>query len=272
MQTEEKGILPLYENRKGVFTCQKKKDLTFPPHLHSDVEIVYVVRGETWMVDGGTRCLLRSGDCAVVFPGRIHSYETEGKSDILLALCPVEMAGEFRRVLIRSCPVYPVVRASKLHRDVPYCINGMMDVFFRDNNLQAARAYLQLLLAWVLPRMELHQVPDIPPADLTAQVIGWISEHYMEPVSLDILAEKLNVSKYRISRVFGDKLCTSISDYVNRLRVQQAQSLLLATEGDVREICTACGYENPRTFNREFKRICGCTPREFRQGRNEESR
>lgn len=182
------------------------------------------------------------------------------------------MAGEFRRVLIRSCPVYPVVRASKLHRDVPYCINGMMDVFFRDNNLQAARAYLQLLLAWVLPRMELHQVPDTPPADLTAQVIGWISEHYMEPVSLDILAEKLNVSKYRISRVFGDKLCTSISDYVNRLRVQQAQSLLLATEGDVREICTACGYENPRTFNREFKRICGCTPREFRQGRNEESR
>ena len=33
MQTEEKGILPLYENRKGVFTCQKKKDLTFPPRL-----------------------------------------------------------------------------------------------------------------------------------------------------------------------------------------------------------------------------------------------
>ena len=72
------------------------------------------------------------------------------------------------------------------------------------------------------------------------------------------------MSKYRVSRVFGEKLHTSLSEYVNRLRIDHAQALLQATEEDVLSICRACGYENPRMFNREFKRICGCTPREYR--------
>jgi AraC-like DNA-binding protein len=34
---------------------------------------------------------------------------------------------------------------------------------------------------------------------------------------------------------------------------------------DILSVSMACGYENPRTFNREFKQLCGCTPREYRQ-------
>ena len=55
------------------------------------------------------------------------------------------------------------------------------------------------------------------------------------------------------------------SDYVNQLRVDRARTLLLATDQEVSRVSAECGYENPRTFNREFRRICGCTPREYRK-------
>ena len=261
---EEWNSLPLYENRYGVFACHRSRDLTFPPHLHPDLELVFIEKGKILLQEGGKDYLLHPGDCAVVFPGRIHSFETQGESCMLLALCPTEMAGEFRRTLLRCIPDVPVVVERKLHPNVGYAMRGLREIFSQGGSLPAARAFVQLILARVIPCMEMKENTDTPPADLTAQVIGWISENYAEPVSLDILAEKLQVSKYRMSRVFGEKLHTSLSEYVNRLRIDHAQALLQATEEDVLSICRACGYENPRTFNREFKRICGCTPREYR--------
>lgn len=265
MSAEELESLPLYENRYGVFACHRSRDLTFPPHLHPDLEIVFMERGKILLQEGGKDYLLRPGDCAVVFPGRIHSFETQGESCMLLALCPTEMAGEFRRTLQRFVPASPVMEERRLHSNVGYAMRGLREIFSQGGSLPAAKAFIQLILARVIPHMELMENADTPPADLTAQVIGWISENYADPVSLDILAEKLQVSKYRVSRVFGEKLRTSLSEYVNRLRIDHAQALLQATEEDVLSICRACGYENPRTFNREFKRICGCTPREYRR-------
>ena len=261
----EKKTLPLYENRQGVLTCQNSRNLRFPPHLHSDLEIIFVESGWLTVCDGDVPYQLFPGDCAVIFPGRIHSFETPEESHSLLALCPVEMAGDFRHGLLRSHPKVPVVPAQKLHRDVAYAMRGIWEISEQGENFSAAKAFVQLVLARVLPCMELTENVGLPMADLTAQVIGWISENYASPISLDILAEQLGVSKYRISRVFGEKLQTSLSDYVNRLRIHRAQSMLHGTDQDVLSICLACGYENPRTFNREFKRICGCTPREYRQ-------
>lgn len=268
--SEGRGPLPLYENRDGVFECHHSPDLVFPPHLHADIELVFVEDGQIFLQEGGKDFLLHVGDGAVVFPGRIHSFETVGKSRILLALCPMKMTGDFHRTLLRCTPISPVVCAKQLHPDVEYAMRAMEEISSKGGSLFAAKAFVQLVLARMIPCLQLSEVTDVPPADLTARVIGWISENYMGPVSLDILAEALAVSKYRVSRVFGEKLCTSLSEYVNRLRIDHAQAMLRGTEQDVLSICLACGYENPRTFNREFKRICGCTPREYRQVKQQE--
>lgn len=263
--SEGRGPLPLYENRDGVFECHHSPDLIFPPHLHADLELVFVESGEIFLQEGGTTCRLQPGDGAVVFPGRIHSFETIGESRLLLALCPMKMTGDFHRTLLRCAPVSPVIRSENLHPDVEYAMRAMEEISSQSGSLAAAKAFVQLVLARTIPCLQLSEISDVPPADLTARVIGWISQNYAGPVSLDILETELGVSKYRISRVFGEKLCTSLSEYVNRLRIDHAQAMLRGTEQDVLSICMACGYENPRTFNREFKRICGCTPREYRQ-------
>lgn len=265
--SEELANLPLYENWSGVFAfaCHRSRDLVFPHHLHSEVEVVLVEKGNIALQSGEASCLMRPGDCAVIFPGQIHSYETQGPSSLLLALCPVEMSGDFRRVLLRQAPVSPLIRERELHRDVSYAMRGLREIYSQDGSLPAARAFVQLILARTLPCLELVDNTHRPPADLTTRIVEWVAENYAGPVSLDILSEQLQVSKYQISRVFGEKLRTSLSDYVNQLRIDHARELLRRTEEDVLAVSRACGYENPRTFNREFKKLCGCTPREYRR-------
>ena len=57
------------------------------------------------------------------------------------------------------------------------------------------------------------------------------------------------------------------SDYVGSLRVRQAQGLLRATDRKIAQIALDCGFENQRTFNRTFLKVCGTTPRAYRQER-----
>ena len=57
------------------------------------------------------------------------------------------------------------------------------------------------------------------------------------------------------------------SAYVAALRIQRAQELLARTDRPVMEIVYACGFDNPRTFNRTFLKVCGTTPRAYRQER-----
>lgn len=263
--TQETGSLPLYENRQGAFACHRSPNLTFPPHLHADMEAVLVEYGEIFLREGEREFRLEAGDFALVFPGRLHSFESQGESCMLLALCPVEMAGDFRRTLLRCVPESPTLCRQKVHPDIGYAMAAMLEITEQNGNLAAAKAFVQLLLARALPEMDLAELSQTPSADLTARVVGWISENFTGPVSLDILSEALGAGKYRISRVFGEKLKTSLSDYVNQLRIDRARTLLLATDKEVSWVSAECGYENPRTFNREFRRICGCTPREYRK-------
>lgn len=70
----------------------------------------------------------------------------------------------------------------------------------------------------------------------------------------------------------GDKIAALIKQgygqtfkqYLNRLRLTEAQRLLRSTDRQVSEIAHAVGYNNPTHFNRVFKQMFSCTPREFR--------
>ena len=52
---------------------------------------------------------------------------------------------------------------------------------------------------------------------------------------------------------------------LNMYRVRRACTLLTENEVSITEISQLCGYDSPRSFNRNFKAVMNLTPREFRQ-------
>ncbi|TLM89615.1 helix-turn-helix domain-containing protein [Hymenobacter jeollabukensis] len=92
---------------------------------------------------------------------------------------------------------------------------------------------------------------------------------YRRPeLRLDTLAEHLGLSRHHLSQVLNEQLGLNFFEYLNALRVAEAQELLRATsrrQRNIIEVAYAVGFNNKVSFNKAFKQATGLTPSEFRQ-------
>lgn len=245
-------------------TIQHSRNIDYPAHFHECLELFYARSGGAQVMAGDCSAAMEAGDLALIFSNVIHSYTSrpreEGESDALLLIVPLSLTGEYRQLLSDTMPENPFLRAGQLHRDVAYAFSSIAREEAR--NPQAERALIQLILSRTLPQLRLKK--GAADSSLLYQIVRQLSADYREPVTLESLAQKLGTSRYTLSRTFSEKLGCSFPAYLNRLRLSEAESLLLNTDCSITEISFRCGFETPRTFNRAFLRHRGMTPREFR--------
>ena len=96
-----------------------------------------------------------------------------------------------------------------------------------------------------------------------AKAQEYILKHYMESITLQQLAELVDMSPAYFSVLFKKTAGVSYLQYLTDIRMEQAKRRLLAGEKIV-EISREVGYFNYRHFSEAFKRHVGVTPKEFR--------
>ena len=143
---------------------------------------------------------------------------------------------------------------SALHNE----ING-------ENNISIINAYFQLLWHRLMPNLHMKPLPLATISNMATIIITYISTHFHEPISLEILSDTFAVNKSYISRIFSQIFHISFPKYVNTIRVEHAKKLLLQSKVNITDIAIQCGYQNVPSFNRAFKNICGMTPSAYRQ-------
>lgn len=93
-----------------------------------------------------------------------------------------------------------------------------------------------------------------------AQAISWLKNNYKEPVQVDELARKVNMATSTFHRHFKQLTSLSPLQFQKRLRLYEAQRLMLVENEYASTACMAVGYESPTQFNREYKRLFGEPP------------
>ena len=96
-------------------------------------------------------------------------------------------------------------------------------------------------------------------------VKNYIKKNYSEDIFLDLLSEKLNISKTYLSSYFKEKTGINCIDYLNSFRIKKASKLLKETNDKVMDIAIKVGIPNMRSFNRLFKKYSGQSPNEYRK-------
>ncbi|TVY08579.1 helix-turn-helix transcriptional regulator [Paenibacillus cremeus] len=96
-------------------------------------------------------------------------------------------------------------------------------------------------------------------------VLEYLEQHYHEDITLDSVAEKLDISGGYLSSYFKEKTGHNFIDYVHEVRITKARELLLQSELKIQEAASQVGYHNLNSFNRMFKKYTGMTPSEFRR-------
>ncbi|TNJ67031.1 helix-turn-helix domain-containing protein [Paenibacillus hemerocallicola] len=99
---------------------------------------------------------------------------------------------------------------------------------------------------------------------LVALIQDYVEDHYTSDLSLEKIADEMEISVKYASRVFKDKLGVNLTDYISRLRVAKAKELLSQTNMSIQDISENVGYFSRTTFLRTFKKLEGVSPQEFR--------
>ncbi|WP_395606453.1 AraC family transcriptional regulator N-terminal domain-containing protein [Pseudomonas sp. B22129] len=94
------------------------------------------------------------------------------------------------------------------------------------------------------------------------QAILWLREHYRETLQVDKLAARLNMASSTLYKHFKDVTTLSPLQYQKRLRLDEAQRLMLVEHRDVNQAAFSVGYESANQFGREYKRLFGEPPRQ----------
>lgn len=105
---------------------------------------------------------------------------------------------------------------------------------------------------------------------LTDSAIKYICSNLEEPLSLELIARKLHISPSHLSRTFKKSLKESLTEYINRARIEKAREYLQKTDILTYEVAELVGYHDPAYFSSIFKKYTGVSPTEYRQGRKKE--
>lgn len=91
-----------------------------------------------------------------------------------------------------------------------------------------------------------------------------IENRYMENLTLDSVAQEIDISPNYLSRIFHMDTGKTFSNYLLDQRLTAAQLLLEKSDYKVKEICSAVGYFDQRYFSRVFMKKLGLTPSQYR--------
>jgi len=97
------------------------------------------------------------------------------------------------------------------------------------------------------------------------KVIGYIYNNYNRDISLNSAAEYVFLSPAYLSRLFRKETGQSFIEYVMKVRVEKAKTLLRNTDKKTYEIAREVGYNDIRYFAKMFKQIEGITPAQYRE-------
>lgn len=96
------------------------------------------------------------------------------------------------------------------------------------------------------------------------EIIHYINQNYQNQLSLSLLSKKFYFSESYIARLFKKQLNTTVSNYINNIRLEHATNYLKNTNLSIANIAKLCGYNDNTYFSRKYKNKYGESPKASR--------
>ncbi|MDO5399547.1 MAG: helix-turn-helix domain-containing protein [Eubacteriales bacterium] len=100
---------------------------------------------------------------------------------------------------------------------------------------------------------------------LVARTIRIVRQQFRQDLTLDSVAEELNVSLFYLSKLFRKHTGVTFTEFLTQTRIDHAKQLLSKEEMSVKEVAYATGFNSQGYFSKIFKKYTGFAPSEYRE-------
>lgn len=234
-------------------------------HLHQYFELEIVLSGQGEQNLNGSVYPLSPGTIYFITPIDFHAVTPMGELEVLNvafseSLISPQLQSHFlnrREDLIFSSREEADGMVMLIGRLQQEC--DRLDAFAAD-----ARKHLLELLMFPIARNVRGSDLQRPSSARVQDSMRYLFRHFREDVTLASVAEKSGYTPNYFSHLFHESCGIRFVDFLNRLRLNYARTMLLTTNLPVSQIAQSSGFSSPSNFFRAFRKETGLSPLEFR--------
>lgn len=130
--------------------------------------------------------------------------------------------------------------------------------------------YCVYQLAATMLAKQVHKQKEKQSSYQVRQITGYISRNIYNKITLESLANNLNLSPNYLSSLFSEAMGISIHNYIQREKVHIACNLLKSTVRPVSDIAAYMGFQTPSHFAVIFRKWMHMTPTEYRSAKHQD--
>lgn len=266
----------------GRFHC---KEVT--PHKNRGMEITYIEKGMMeWMVEGVPE-KIESGSVFFTLPWQVHGSlnPTEPENTVWHILfhleedyperrSPFRFPERFGFTLPEMKTLSTVFSASTKHcfRATP-AMRWLMPALIHElqSSHELGKTHSISLLRAVLVELKRIVTGEAVDADThtwsekkVQKLLTELSSRCDQPWTLKQMAERCGIQRTRLNTVFQKLTGSTPMEYLARLRMERAKTLLRETDTKVIDIAFECGFSSSQYFANTFRHATGMTPSNYR--------
>lgn len=116
----------------------------------------------------------------------------------------------------------------------------------------------------------IHQKKQSVDVDMRTEILSLVDEYLEHDISLDLLADRLQIRQDAASRMFRQIMGMGYTDYIKNRKLSRAKELM--SQGySVKDTAERLGYSSAQYFIKVFKENCGITPYQYKKTQEKET-
>lgn len=239
------------------------KSYGFGPAVRPHYLLHFIISGCGYFQHSSGTNHLSKNQGFLILPGEVTYYEADRNTP--WRYCWVGFDGTEVEDILANCGLDQNNRVFSCDAEkISQILQGLRE--HRRENEQC-REFLQLSAMYQLfaQMRSYHAVQALPNGDYVNKACEYIRRNYAYPIRVSELAKQIGIDRSYLYKLFVQELNCSPQQYLLVHRLGVACGLLTTSQLSLTEIVYSCGFHDPATFIRAFKKRYGVTPGKYRR-------
>lgn len=260
----------------------------WPAHYHNYIEILYGISGIFEVILNGKYHKFTKGDLVLINSKEVHQINScykEGGKYIVLRFEPEVIYSNMFNNHLHLKYVLPFILETSNHQKVikeaiicttfiPELLHEITKEFQTEafGYELAIQNHIGRIFLWILRYF--HETSsefmqsDLADLELIRRLqpsLDYVLENFNEEITATKMAALCNMSSSYFSRTFNNQMRMNFNEYVNYVRIMEAEKLLVSTNMNITEIANTVGFNTTSYFIKLFKEYKRISPKQFRK-------
>lgn len=232
------------------------------------VYIIHVVlKGKGVYIVDNKRYEVKEGQGFIIEPNVINFYQADAKEPWTYCWIAFDGDGVDKYLqelgLIRQKPIFRTEKTDEIFSIIKEMLKRKEITVANELLLQGLFYQLFSMIVEENSVEEEEGMESLNP--YVEKAIDYIKKNYWDDINVNSIVRHINLNRSYFSSLFQKSMGITLQEYLTVFRLSRANELLDMTDESIEEIANNCGYNDPLTFSKAYKRKYGVTPTQHRK-------